>query len=171
MPQVRVGDPREEGVLVGPLIDEAAFEAMQRALDQARAEGGKVTGGERVQVAGDGVYVRPALVEMPAQTAVVLRETFAPILYVMSYGDLGEAIALQQRRAAGALLVDLHQRHARGRAVRLRSPAPTAASPTSTSAPPAPRSAAPSAARRRPAAAAKPAPTAGAPTCAAPPTR
>jgi aldehyde dehydrogenase (NAD+) len=90
---VSIGDPREVGVLVGPLIDEASGEAMRRALEQAGAEGGEVSGGERVGGPGRGVYVRPALVEMPLQTEVVRRETFAPILYVMRYRDLGDAIA------------------------------------------------------------------------------
>ena len=99
---VRVGDPREAGTLVGPLIDRAAFEAMQQALTQARAAGGTVHGGERVQIAGDDAfYVRPALVEMSEQAEVVRRETFAPILYVMRYRDLGEAIALQNGVAQG----------------------------------------------------------------------
>ena len=97
-----VGDPRQAGTLIGPLIDAAAFEGQQRALADARSVGGQVTGGERVDVAGcdDAVYVRPALVEMPVlaeggQAEVVRRETFAPILYVMSYSDLDEAIRLQ----------------------------------------------------------------------------
>ena len=62
-----------------------------------RSAGGQVTGGERVNVAGspEASYVRPALVEMPEQTDVVRRETFAPILYVMRYSDIAEAIALQ----------------------------------------------------------------------------
>ncbi len=98
---VSIGDPRETATLVGPLIDEAAFAAMSRALDQARAEGGRVTGGERVAGPGEGVYVRPALVEMPAQSAVVRRETFAPILYVMTYRDLEGAIALNNAVAQG----------------------------------------------------------------------
>jgi len=99
---VRVGDPREPGVLVGPLIDRTAFEAMVAALDQARAEGGTVSGGERIDVAGEGAfYVRPALVEMPAQLEIVRRETFAPILYVMRYGALDEAIAAQNDVGAG----------------------------------------------------------------------
>ena len=91
-----IGDPRTAGTLVGPLIDEASFNAMQQALDAARAEGGTVHGGERVVVAGcaAGFYVRPAIVEMPAQTATVCHETFAPILYVLGYHDLAEAIAL-----------------------------------------------------------------------------
>jgi aldehyde dehydrogenase (NAD+) len=91
---VRVGDPREAATLVGPLIDAPAFQAFERALADARAAGGRVSGGERVGE-GEAFYVRPALVEMPAQTEVVKRETFAPILYVMRYSDLAQAIALQ----------------------------------------------------------------------------
>ncbi len=96
---VPVGDPRAEGTLVGPLIDEAAFDAMQIALTEAKATGGVVHGGERVDLPG--VYVRPAIVEMPTQTGPMLRETFAPILYVVRYRDLEDAIALQNATAAG----------------------------------------------------------------------
>ncbi|MDB5460732.1 MAG: aldehyde dehydrogenase family protein [Caulobacteraceae bacterium] len=93
---VVVGDPRRDGVLVGPLIDAAAFGAMQAALDAARASGAAITGGERISVAGDDAYyVRPALVEIDVQTEGVRRETFAPILYVMRYSTLDEAIHLQ----------------------------------------------------------------------------
>jgi aldehyde dehydrogenase (NAD+) len=91
-----IGDPLKDGVLVGPLISEAAFEAMERALDQARADGGTVHGGGRVlrdEFPG-AVYVQPAIVEMPAQTEIVREETFAPILYAMKYRDFEEAIAL-----------------------------------------------------------------------------
>jgi len=90
-----IGNPLVEGTLVGPLIDPAAFEAMRNALEQARREGGAVHGGERVTVPGceGGHYVRPALVEMPAQTAIMHRETFAPILYAAPYRSLEEAIA------------------------------------------------------------------------------
>ncbi len=91
---VKVGDPREQGTLVGPLIDQAGADGMSRALDDARSAGGQVHGGEAVDLA-EGCYHRPALVEMPAQSDVVKRETFAPILYVMKYRDLAEAIALQ----------------------------------------------------------------------------
>jgi aldehyde dehydrogenase (NAD+) len=90
---VPVGDPRNPGTLVGPLIDEAAFTRMQRALDAAKAAGGAVTGGERVGEVG--TYVRPAIVEMPEQSDIVREETFAPILYVMRYTDFDEAIRLQ----------------------------------------------------------------------------
>ncbi|EFV12671.1 aldehyde dehydrogenase family protein [Segniliparus rugosus] len=91
---LRVGNPLEEGVLVGPLIHQGAYEGMAAALEQAQAEGGKVlVGGERVGE-GDSYYVSPAVVRMPAQTGVVANETFAPILYVLAYADLDEAIAL-----------------------------------------------------------------------------
>jgi aldehyde dehydrogenase (NAD+) len=94
---VPVGDPRQVGTLVGPLIDLPACEAMQRALAEARKVGGQVTGGDAVEVPGcpDAAYVRPALVEISEQAEVVRRETFAPILYVMRYADLAEAIRLQ----------------------------------------------------------------------------
>ena len=89
-----VGDPREDGVLVGPLIDEAAAQGFETALRQAVEQGGEVVvGGDRVD--RDGVYVRPAIVRMPAQSAVVAHETFAPILYVMTWSDFDEAVAMQ----------------------------------------------------------------------------
>ncbi|HEX5263544.1 MAG TPA: aldehyde dehydrogenase family protein [Phenylobacterium sp.] len=94
---VPVGDPRQAGTLVGPLIDAAAFAGQQKALADALAAGGQITGGQRVEVPGspDAAYVRPALIEMPEQAEIVRRETFAPILYVMRYSDLAEAIRLQ----------------------------------------------------------------------------
>ena len=97
---VAIGDPRSEGVLVGPLIDRAAFDAMQRALTAARAAGGRVVGGDRAHAergpisAADAFYVAPALVEIDGAAEIVNQETFAPILYVMRYRDLAEAIAL-----------------------------------------------------------------------------
>lgn len=92
-----IGDPLADGTLVGPLIDGAALTAMARALDQARAEGGTVHGGDRALAADrpDAAYVHPAIVEMPAQSAIMHHETFAPILYAVRYRDLDEAIALQ----------------------------------------------------------------------------
>jgi aldehyde dehydrogenase (NAD+) len=98
---VAIGDPRGADTLVGPLIDPAALTAMEAALAKARSEGGVVHGGERVAGPGDGVYVRPALVEMPAQSEVVLTETFAPILYVLRYRDLAEAVALNNDAPQG----------------------------------------------------------------------
>jgi aldehyde dehydrogenase (NAD+) len=96
----KVGNPLMPGVLVGPLIDAAAGEAMTAALSDAAAAGGDVFGGEPVET-GAGVYRRPALVIMPAQTGPVLRETFAPILYVMRFTRLDDAIALNNAVSAG----------------------------------------------------------------------
>ncbi len=99
----KVGDPRAAGTLVGPLIDARAFESMQQALAEARAAGGRIHGGERIEgIAGENAYyVQPALCEMPEQTGPVLRETFAPILYVMRYARLEQAIALHNAVGAG----------------------------------------------------------------------
>jgi aldehyde dehydrogenase (NAD+) len=89
-----IGNPLEQGTLVGPLIDRAAFENMERALDSARAEGGQITGGGRALANRfpNGFYVHPAIVEMPDQTPTVCRETFAPILYVMAYSGFDAAL-------------------------------------------------------------------------------
>jgi len=89
-----VGDPRAEGTLVGPLIDAAARDRMQSALERARADGGVVHGGESVDTGLGGAYVAPALVEMPGQTDVVREETFAPVLYVMRYDDFDAALEM-----------------------------------------------------------------------------
>jgi aldehyde dehydrogenase (NAD+) len=94
--RLRIGNPLEAGVLVGPLIDEYAAVMMEAALKAAAEQGGKVHGGGRVTqgVPAGGVYVRPAIVEMPAQSSIVCEETFAPILYVMGYETLEEAIEI-----------------------------------------------------------------------------
>ncbi|MBL8836913.1 MAG: aldehyde dehydrogenase family protein [Alphaproteobacteria bacterium] len=101
--QIRIGDPLDPATLVGPLIDARAFEAMQAALAAARQAGGAVTGGERVLADRwpQAHYVRPALVRMPSQSEIVLHETFAPILYVLRYRDLDDAIALQNAAPQG----------------------------------------------------------------------
>ena len=94
-----IGDPLDTGNLAGPLIDETAYEAMQVALNEAKGFGGAISGGERI--ASQGIYVRPALIEMPTHSGPALRETFAPILYIFRYSDLGESIALQNSVGAG----------------------------------------------------------------------
>lgn len=96
--QLPIGDPAADGTLVGPLIHETAYRDMVNALDRARADGGEVTGGHRHDVGGaageNAFYVAPAVVRMPAQTDVVHNETFAPILYVLTYETFEEAVAL-----------------------------------------------------------------------------
>jgi aldehyde dehydrogenase (NAD+) len=91
-----IGNPLDPGTLVGPLIDPQAAEAMQAAIEQARAQGGRITGGGRLSggVPPSGAYVRPAIVEISPQAPIVRQETFAPILYVMRYDSLEEAIAI-----------------------------------------------------------------------------
>ena len=96
---IPVGDPLNTSNLAGPLIDETAFAHMQSALAEAREMGADVSGGERLEQPG--VYVRPAIAEMPVHAGPCLRETFAPILYVFRYTDLADAIALQNSVGAG----------------------------------------------------------------------
>jgi len=93
--QLPIGDPSTGGTLVGPLIHETAYRDMVGALEQARADGGEVAGGERHETDHPSAYyVAPAVVRMPSQTPIVHTETFAPILYVLVYDDLDDAIAL-----------------------------------------------------------------------------
>ena len=101
--QVSVGNPFDSGTLMGPLIDEAAFEGMQRALEISRNSGFQVHGGERVEIAGleQGRYVTPAIVEAGEQSDVVKTETFAPILYVVSYRTFDQALALHNEVPQG----------------------------------------------------------------------
>lgn len=112
---VVIGDPREAGTLVGPLIDARAFELMQNSLQQARGAGANISGGERVPISAfpDAYYARPALVEISEQTEIVRRETFAPILYVMRYRDLEEAVRVHndvpQGLASSIFTTDLRE--------------------------------------------------------------
>jgi aldehyde dehydrogenase (NAD+) len=93
--QLAIGDPSAPGTLIGPLIHETAYRDMVGALQQARAEGGEVIDGGRFhEDHPSAYYVAPAVVRMPAQSDIVAAETFAPILYVLSYDELDEAIAL-----------------------------------------------------------------------------
>ena len=92
-----IGNPMVEGTLVGPLVNQASYAQMERAIEQANEDGGKlVVGGGRVleNEAPQAFYVRPAIVRIDEQTAGVRQETFAPLLYVLPYQDLTEAIAL-----------------------------------------------------------------------------
>ena len=112
---IRVGDPRDPANLMGPLINRDAFARMQAALTEARSQGGRCRGGERLEIGGWGeaFYVRPALVEMAEQSAVVHRETFAPILYLLPFQTLDEAIVLNnavpQGLASAIFTTDLRE--------------------------------------------------------------
>jgi len=113
---VPVGDPRDSATLVGPLITGDAFARLEQALEEAQADGGEiVAGGGRALDSEwpDAWYASPTLVRMPAQTAVVQRETFGPILYVLTYRDAEEAIALQngvpQGLASSIFTTDLRE--------------------------------------------------------------
>jgi aldehyde dehydrogenase (NAD+) len=98
-----VGNPLEEGTLVGPLIDEAAAGAMERAMAAAREQGGTVFGGERLTtgVPAGGTYVHPALVEIGPDAPILTEETFAPILYVLEYDDLEAAVRIHNNVPQG----------------------------------------------------------------------
>ena len=115
--RLTVGSPFDPGTLVGPLIGGSAHAAMVAALDAARADGGTVLGGgdrEFREQAPDAVYVRPAVVHMPAQTDIVRQETFAPILYVLTYREFAEALALHNGVPQGlsSSIFTQHQREA-----------------------------------------------------------
>ncbi|MFJ9317932.1 aldehyde dehydrogenase family protein [Pimelobacter simplex] len=97
-----IGSPLDAATLVGPLVDDAATDGFLAAVAQAQADGGHlVTGGGRADGVAGGQYVVPAIVDMPAQTDIVKQETFAPLLYVLTYRDLDEAIALHNEVAQG----------------------------------------------------------------------
>jgi aldehyde dehydrogenase (NAD+) len=90
--RIKVGDPRDADTLVGPLIDEGALDGMRSAVPEAV---------EAVDAVAGGVYVRPAIIEVSAQEGVVLKETFAPILYILRYSDFDEAISFNNSVSQG----------------------------------------------------------------------
>ena len=92
--QIRPGDPLVAGTLLGPLVTGAAVTQMEAAVAQAVAEGGEVLAGGRARPDLGPQFVEPTLIRMPAQTPIVRRETFAPILYLLEYDTLDEAIRL-----------------------------------------------------------------------------
>lgn len=92
--QVRIGDPLDEHTLMGPLVDNSAVEEMMEAVNQALAEGGEiVVGGKMLSDKGPN-FVEPTIIKMPSQTEIVKKETFAPILYLLEYDDVEEAIRI-----------------------------------------------------------------------------
>lgn len=97
---VKIGDPWEEGTLMGPLIDEHSFLTMSRALEAIRRQGGEILcGGRRLD--RPGYFVEPVIVRARPEMPIVGQETFAPILYVMTYRTIEEAIAIHNRVEQG----------------------------------------------------------------------
>ena len=92
--QVRIGDPLDDGTLMGPLVNGTAVEDMLDALEQAKAQGGEILAGGKMRPDLGPNFVEPTIVKMPAQTDIVKRETFAPILYLLEYRTLDEAIRI-----------------------------------------------------------------------------
>ena len=94
---IPLGNPLENGVLVGPMIDKAGFDGMEKALTAAKADGAAITGGGRALADKypNAYYVHPAIVELPKQTEIMRHETFAPILYVVKYKNFEDALAIQ----------------------------------------------------------------------------
>jgi aldehyde dehydrogenase (NAD+) len=111
--QVRVGNPLEPGVLMGPLIDEGAVETYRTTLEEVVQQGGKILSGGSV-LKGHGFFVEPTIVGVESQWSVMQRETFSPILYVMPYATLEEAIALHNQVPQGlsSSFFTLNVRHA-----------------------------------------------------------
>lgn len=93
--QVKIGDPLSEATLMGPVINQTAIDHMQQAIQQAQAEGGQLICGGKPLADRPGFFVEPAIMKMPSQTPQVKEETFAPILYVIPYKTLDEAIQIQ----------------------------------------------------------------------------
>jgi aldehyde dehydrogenase (NAD+) len=98
-----IGNPTEDRTLVGPLIDDRAYNAMEAALVAAKEQGGIVHGGDRLLfgVPPKGYYVRPAVVEITPNAPIIQQETFAPILYLLRYRDLDDAIRIHNNVPQG----------------------------------------------------------------------
>ncbi|MGH8162592.1 MAG: L-piperidine-6-carboxylate dehydrogenase [Gammaproteobacteria bacterium] len=111
--QVKIGAPLDPGVLMGPLCDENAVKRYTAAIEQARKDGGEVLCGGKA-LDGPGYFVEPTIIRMPKQTGIVREETFGPILYVLAYKDLDEAIALHNGVTQGlsSAIFTLNLRHA-----------------------------------------------------------
>jgi aldehyde dehydrogenase (NAD+) len=96
--QIKIGDPLDEGTVMGPLVDDGAVKDMLEAIEKVKAEGGKVRcGGEKITIAGleGGSYVTPCIAEVRNDFKIVQEETFAPLLYVIGFDTIDEAIELQ----------------------------------------------------------------------------
>ncbi len=94
---LKIGDPREPDVLVGPLINNGAWQKMQLALSEAEYDGGRLLIGGIPTLKGEhaGIYISPAIIEMQEHSQIMQQETFTPLLYLLAYNTLEEAITLQ----------------------------------------------------------------------------
>ncbi|MBA3885431.1 MAG: aldehyde dehydrogenase family protein, partial [Acidobacteria bacterium] len=99
--QVSIGDPLADGTLMGPLVVPDAVEEMMQAIEQARADGGELLCGGRRRPDLGPQFVEPAIIRMPAQTEIVKRETFAPVLYLLEYEEFSEALRLHNEVPQG----------------------------------------------------------------------
>ena len=106
--QVRIGNPLDADVLLGPLIDHVAVETYRAAIDEIKKEGGEILYGGRV-LSRPGYFVEPTIVRAKPQWPIVQRETFAPILYVMTFRTLDEAIGHPERGPARLVVGDVHE--------------------------------------------------------------
>ena len=109
--QVQIGNPLEKNVLMGPLIDHAAVEGYRAALDEIKKEGGEILCGGRV-LNRPGYFVEPTIVRAQNQWPIVQRETFAPILYVMTFQTIDEAIDDAQWGSTGTVVCIVFERYA-----------------------------------------------------------
>ncbi|MEX0894487.1 MAG: aldehyde dehydrogenase family protein [Balneolaceae bacterium] len=109
---ISIGNPLEEETLVGPLIDQEAVQSMQKALEQIQREGGKIVYGGEVLENMEGHYVRPAIAEVENHYNIVQEETFAPILYLIKYQDLEQAVGFHNgvRQGLSSALFSLNMR-------------------------------------------------------------
>ncbi|MDX6278199.1 MAG: aldehyde dehydrogenase, partial [Nocardioidaceae bacterium] len=96
-----IGSPLDPSTLVGPLVDESAFTAFGAAVAQAQTDGGELVTGGTQSASEGGYYVHPAIIDMPKQTEIVKAETFAPLLYVLTYSDFDDALSLHNDVAQG----------------------------------------------------------------------
>jgi aldehyde dehydrogenase (NAD+) len=92
--QVRLGDPLDPNTLMGPLVDGSAVEEMFEALEKAQQQGGEILTGGKMRPDLGANFVEPTIVKMPSQTEIVKEETFAPILYLLEYSSIEEAIQI-----------------------------------------------------------------------------
>jgi aldehyde dehydrogenase (NAD+) len=99
--QVRIGNPLDSSVLMGPLISTEAVDEMFRAIEQARSDGGQVVFGGRRRPDLGPQFMEPTIIRMPAQTEIVKRETFAPILYILEYDSFEHALSLHNEVPQG----------------------------------------------------------------------